>query len=251
MSCCTLLIEWPVCRWDLFINNNECNNVVEDYIIDRWCEHYSVNFSDESDEQSFIQDSSKRAIVYLFLCKYSNNLNFVYPCFFIGRRKSDNKLFNVNELVTKNTNTITTTPLDIFKMLQFLNESCSFIYGNSKIYLKNGKLTNFHDSSFYLNDQYIGNIHEEKLDLFLEFYKNPMNTIETKMLQYYSILCQLRIHLNLPCNIKYEDEIILLQFLENQKKECLKTIQSKYNIFIFYDEDCELFDQLVNISVSI
>ncbi len=74
--------------------------------------------------------------------------------------------------------------------------------------------------------------------------------METTMIHYYSILCQLRLHLNLPCNNKYEDELLLLHFLKNQQKDYLKSIQSKYNIFIFYDEDVELFDQLVNISVS-
>ncbi len=247
MSCNVLLIEWPVCRWDKYIYSNVVDNIVDDYIMERWCEHYSIEYCCDSNEYQFIQESSKRAIVYLFLCKFANNLNYVYPCFFIGRRKSDNKLFCVNEQLTT---TLTTNIHDIFKMLQFLHQTCSFIYGHDNVTLQNGKLTNFHDASFYLNEHYVGNLYNEKIDLFLEFYKKPLNSMETTMIHYYSILCQLRLHLNLPCNNKYEDELLLLHFLKNQQKDYLKSIQSKYNIFIFYDEDVELFDQLVNISVS-
>jgi hypothetical protein len=56
MSCNVLLIEWPVCRWDYYINNDfVVDNIIDDYIIDRWCEHYSVDYCDESNEYHFIQ----------------------------------------------------------------------------------------------------------------------------------------------------------------------------------------------------
>ncbi len=236
-----LIVEWPVCRWDLFIQNKfESIELINDQFIDRWSQQYSINYCmNSSDELNFIQESSKRAVLYLFLSKYANHLNFVYPCFFIGRRSSDNLLFSVNECVINNYNNMNT--LNFFEMLHYLYKTCNFIYGSQKIQLQNNKLTNFTLTSFYLNYEYIGNSKEESIDFFHELVGTNF---------YYDTLKKLRLHLSIHSN-SYEDEIMILKFMDSQQKHNLQTIQSKYNSFIFYDEDVELYEQLVQYTSSV
>lgn len=229
-----LIVEWPVCRWDLFIQNKiDSIEIVNDHIIDRWSKHYSITYCMNTlDEIHFVQDSSKRAVLYLFLLKYANHLNFVYPCYFIGRRSSDNVLFCVNEQTSSNSEF---NLLQFFEMLHYLSTTCSFIYGAEKIYLQNNKLTNFTFASFFLNYEYIGNSKEETIDFFNELVGSNF---------YYDTLKKLRKHLGVLSN-SYEDEVLILRFLKNHQKNNLQLIQSKYNNFIIYDEDVELFDRLV------
>lgn len=233
-----LIIEWPVCRWDLFLKNKiDSIEIVNDHIIDRWSKHYSINYC-TNDEIHFVQESSKRAVLYLFLLKYANHLNFVYPCYFIGRRSSDNVLFCVNEKFCSNSEF---NLLQFFEMLHYLSVSCSFIYGAEKIYLQNNKLTNFTFASFFLNYENVGSSKEETIDFFSELVGSNF---------YYDTLKNLRKHLNVLSN-SYEDEILILRFLQGHQKNNLQLIQSKYNNFIIYDEDVELFDRLVEFTSSV
>lgn len=237
-----LIIEWPVCRWDLFLKNKiDSIEIVNDHIVDRWSNYYSINYCmNTSDEYDFIQDSSKRAVLYLFLLKYANHLNFVYPCYFIGRRSSDNVLFCVNEQ-QQDVHMNEFNVLKFFEMLHYLSISCNFIYGAEKIHLQNNKLTNFTFASFFLNYEFVGNSKEETTDFFIELVGYNF---------YYDTLKKLRKHLGvLP--ISYEDEILILKFLKNHQKNNLQRIQSKYNSFIIYEEDVELFDRLVEFTSSI
>ena len=236
-----LLIEWPVCRWDLFVQNKfDSIEIIDDQFINRWSHQYSIDYCLNSmNEYDFIQDSSKRAVLYLFLSKYANHLNFVFPCYFLGRRSSDNVLFCVNERQHDHDHEFNV--LQFFQMLHFLKTTCSFIYGSKHLQMQNNKLTNFTYTSFFLNYDYVGNSKEETIDFFLEL----VHDVET--INYYKTLKSLRNHLNVLQSNSYEDELILLKFIETRQKHELQHIQSKYNNFIIYDEDVELFDQLVQI----